>query len=132
MDDTAELLSISKSLENFISQATDEIFDTHLNQFLVEDISYIIPAVWGAKANEELDEIQKAIHIEVSKLVDESLQAFSANDLKDPQVFAIRYLINLVIIYTISYRIENTKNQISEKKIDADNLLMNLPISGNA
>ncbi len=132
MDDTAELLSISKSLEKFISQATDEIFDTHLNQFLVEDISYIIPAVWGAKANEELDEIQKAIHIEVSKLVDESLQAFSANDLKDPQVFAIRYLINLVIIYTISYRIENTKNQISEKKIDADNLLMNLPISGNA
>ncbi|MCP3874390.1 MAG: hypothetical protein GY699_14705 [Desulfobacteraceae bacterium] len=132
MDETAKLLSISKTLEKLINHTVDDIFNTFSNQFLIADISYIIPAVWGVVENAELDDIQKIIHKKTSKLVDDSILAFSIKDMNDSQAFAIKYLVNRVIIYTITYRVEMTKNQISEDKIEANNLLMNFPPSGNA
>ncbi len=132
MDETKKLLSISKTLENLINYTVDDIFNTFSNQFLMEDITYIIPAVWGVTGNAELDDIQKVIHKNIVKLVDDSISAFSIENLNDPQAFVIRYLVNRVVIYTITYRVEMTKNKISEKKINADNLLMNFPPSGNA
>ncbi len=132
MDETTKLLSLSKTLEKLIDLTVSDIFDTYSNQFLIEEITYIIPAVWGAAENIELDDIQKTIHKKVSNLVEDSISAFSIKNLNDPQSFAIRYLINRVVIYTITYRIEMTKNQISKDKINADNLLMNLNPTGNA
>ncbi len=132
MDETAKLLGISKTLEKLIDHTVNDIFDTYSNQFLIEEITYIIPAVWGHVENAELDDIQKAIYKKASKLVDDSISALFIKNLNDPQAFAIRYLVNRVIIYTITYRVEMTKKQISQDKIKADNLLMNLSPSGNA
>ncbi len=132
MDETARLLGPSKTLEKLIDHTVNDIFNTYSNQFLIEDITYIIPAVWGHVENAELDDIQKVIHKKVSKLVDDSISALSIKNLNDPQAFAIRYLVNRVMIYTITYRVETTKKQISEEKINADNLLMNLSPTGNA
>ncbi|MCF6249059.1 MAG: hypothetical protein L3J69_17125 [Desulfobacula sp.] len=132
MDETKKLLSISKTLENLINYTVDDIFNTYSNQFLIEDITYIIPAVWGVTGKDQLDDIQKAIHKSILNLVDGCIAAFSIKDLNDPQAFAIRYLVNRIIIYTITYRVEMTKNQISEEKINAENLLMNFPPAGNA
>ena len=132
MDETAKLLGLSKTLEKLIDHTVNDIFDTYSNQFLIEDITYIIPAVWGYVKNAELDDIQKAIHKKTSKLVDDSISALLIEDLSDPQAFAIRYLVNRVMIYTIAYRIEMTKKHISEEKIKADDFLMNHTPTGNA
>lgn len=132
MDETKKILSISKTLETLINYTVDDIFNTYSNQFLIEEITYIIPAVWGVTVNSKLDDIQKSIHKSIAKLVQDCISAFSIKNLNDPQAFAIRYLVNRVVIYTITYRIEMTKNQISQKKINAENLLINFPPSGNA
>ena len=132
MDKTAELLSISKILENKLDHVANEIFHTYRDKFLIEKITYIVPAVWGVIKDGKLDETQKEIYRTTNKLVEDSISAFSIKDLSDPQAFAIRYLVNRTLIYTISYIIEMTKNQLVHGKISADNMLINLEPSGHA
>ncbi len=132
MDKTTKLLSISKILEKKIDHAATEIFNTYRDKFLIEKFNYIIPAVWGVKKDGKLDETQKEIYRTTNKLVEDSISAFSIKDLSAPQAFAIRYLVNRTMIYTISYMIQITKNQLVNGKINADNMLINLEPDGNA
>ena len=132
MDNTTKILSISKILEKKIDHTVNEIFATYRDKFMMTEITYIIPAVWGGIKNGELDETQKEIYGKVNKLVEESLSAFSTDKVNESQAFAIRYLVNRSIIYTISYMIEMTKNQLAQGTINADNMLLNLEPGGNA
>ncbi len=132
MDETTKLLSISKILEKKIDHTANEIFNTYRDKFLIEKFTYIIPAVWGVIKDGKLDETQKEIYRTTNKLVEDSISAFSIKDLSAPQAFAIRYLVNRTIIYTISYMIQITKNKLVNDKINADNMLINLEPDGNA
>ncbi len=132
MDEAIKLLSISKVLEKMINHTANDIFYTYRDQFLMMENTYIVPAVWGAMENGELDETQKEIHTKTKKLVQDSISALFIKKMTDPQAFAIKYLVNRTMIYTISYMIETTKNQVSQGSINADDMLINLKPMGNA
>lgn len=103
MNDTEKLLSIGKTIDNLINHAVNTIFTTHRDTFAVKEISYIIPAVWGAAKSGELDKTQKKIHGDVDRLVENVISALYIKNMTDPQKFAIRYLVNRLIIYNISF-----------------------------
>lgn len=132
MDQIANLLSISKVLEKNIDKVVYEIFEIYKDKFLIEEIGYIIPAVWGGMKNGELDETQREIHKRTNRLVDDSISALVLENTSAPQLFAIRFLINRTIIYTISYMIEMNRNQLSQGRINARDMLINLKPMGNA
>ena len=127
MDKTTELLSISKELEKITDHTTNEIFDTYRDKLLLEGITYIIPAVWGVVKDGELDETQKEIHKKTQKLVEDSLSALFIKGISAPQAFAIRYLVNRTIIFSISYMIEMTKAKVCEGTINT-NVTINFQI----
>jgi hypothetical protein len=132
MDETTALLSISKILEEKINHTSNEIFDTYRDKFLMEKINYIIPAVWGTMKDGTLDETQREIYQKTDQLVRDSISAFSKEDLTAPQAFAIRYLVNNTIIFSISYMIEMTKNKLTQGELTAANMLINQEPMGNA
>ncbi|WDP90150.1 MAG: hypothetical protein HUN04_10710 [Desulfobacter sp.] len=129
MDNTRQLLSISKPLEQMIDKTANEIFKIYRAKLLLEDNTYIIPGVWGTVRDGDLDDTQREIHIMASRLVDKAISAFGFNHLSSSQRFALRYLVNRTLIYTVSYMIQVTKNQVSLKQ---ESLLMNLPPMGRA
>jgi len=130
MYDTAKLLSISKVLEKMIHHTANDIFNTYRDKFLIMEVTYIVPAVWGAIKNGELDETQKEIHKKTNKLVEDSITTFFLKDPAEPQAYAIRYLVNMNIIYYISYSIETTKNKLCQGKINTENMLKNMEPPG--
>ena len=132
MDETMKLLSISKVLEKMINYTANDIFYTYRDTLLMMENTYIVPAVWGAMKNGDLDETQKEIHKKTKKLVEDSISAFFIKNMSDPQAFALKYLVNRTMIYTISYMIETTRNQISQGNINANDMLINLKPMGNA
>ena len=132
MGKTEKLLNISKVLEKMIDHTANEIFDTYRDKFLMSEITYIIPAIWGVTKTGELDETQKEIHTKTNKLVEDSIAAFAIKNPSGSEAFAIRYLVNRTMIYTISYMIEMTKNQISQGTLNTNDMLINLTPMGNA
>jgi hypothetical protein len=132
MDKTTELLSISKVLEKITDHTTNEIFDTYRDKLLLEGITYVIPAVWGVVKEGELDETQKEIHKKTQKLVEDSLSALFIKEISAPQAFAIRYLVNRTIIFSISYMIEMTKAKVCEGTINTNQMLANMEPTGHA
>lgn len=130
MDDTAKLLSISKVLEKMIHHTANDIFNTYQDKFLIMEVTYIVPAVWGVIKNGELDETQKEIYKKTNKLVEDSITTFFLKESAEPQAYAIRYLVNMTIIYCISYLIETTKNKLCQDKINTENMLKNMPLPG--
>ncbi|CCK81788.1 MULTISPECIES: hypothetical protein [Desulfobacula] len=132
MDEAIKLLSISRVLEKMINHTANDIFYTYRDMFLMMENTYIVPAVWGAMENGELDETQKEIHKKIKKLVNDSISALFIKNMTDPQAFAIKYLVNRTMIYTISYMIETTRNQVSQGAITANDMLTNLKPMGNA
>ncbi len=132
MDKTAELLSISKVLEKMTDLTTNEIFDTYRDKLLLEGATYVIPAVWGVVKEGELDDTQKEIHQKTKKLVEDTLSALFIKGISAQQAFAIRYLVNRTIIYTISYLIEMTKTRVCEGSIDTGQMLANMEPTGHA
>lgn len=132
MTETAELLSISKALENLIDETASLIFDQYHERLLERENTYIIPAVWGVMKNSPLDDIQKNIHQTTHWLVEEAVSALNIHQMSDPQAFALRYLINRCLIYTMTYKIETTRSLIARKKMEAAELLKQMPPSGSA
>jgi uncharacterized protein YgbK (DUF1537 family) len=116
MNDTEKLLSIGKTIENLINHSVTMIFNTYMETFVAKENSYIIPAVWGAVKDGELDATQKAIHKDVKQLVENVISALFIKNMTDPQRFALGYLVNRIVIYNISFM-----NQLAKSAKDSDN-----------
>lgn len=132
MDDTQEILSISKVLEKMIDKTAHEIFKTHRERLLKEDNTYVIPGVWGAVKDGCLDTTQRCIHTRASALVEQALSELGTAALSPSQRFAIRYLVNRTLIYAISYMTQVTKSRIQAGEFENRQILMNLPPMGRA
>ncbi len=132
METSEDILSISKKIEQKINARVIDIVQTHRDRLMLEEYTYIIPAVWGAKKDAELDSIQLQIYTEVNRTVDEVMQDLSIETLTSPQSFALRYLINQNIISMVTYMMEMTKKHISETISAGTDPYNDLGPAGNA
>ena len=125
MDETEKLLSIGKTIENLINHSVTTIFNNHKDTFAIKETAYIIPAVWGAVKDGKLDATQKLIHEDVSRLVDNVISALYIKDMTPPQRFAIRYLVNRIIIYNISFMNETALHTADPGSVPDPDVLIN-------
>ena len=79
-------------------------------RLLTQPISYIVPAVWGAKKEGELEDTQKEINKQIIPVIKELFAALESKDLDAPQEYAIRFLIRGLIISKITFMIGMMKN----------------------
>jgi hypothetical protein len=130
-----DVMKISMIIGPLIDKSVTEIFATYKMKLLSEPITYIIPAVWGAKKDGELTDKQKEINMQVAPIIKRIFEILDLKDLSGAQEFAIGFLIRGLIISKITYMIEVINNKVSGKtnsgKKNTD-ILFKLEPLGNA
>jgi len=126
------LLSAGRNIDGMVNKLVNDIFLLYRDTLIFEDITYIIPAVWGAAPDKELDKTQTDIHSMTQITEEKIITALNINNLTEPQKFALRYLINRTLISTISFMIQMAKNGLSGIGTSGEDLLRHMEPSGTA
>lgn len=135
------ITDITRIMRPLIAKTADEIFGSYTLNLLTEPIEYIVPAVWGATQNGELDAIQKEIYKQIISLMKTLFDSLRIKNLSAPQKFAIEFLVRDLLISKIAHMIEGTKNMMikqmgSSKQHNGpliqDDILSHLEPLGNA
>ena len=129
-----DLMKIARIIGPLVDMTPYEILMSYNKELLTEPISYIVPAVWGAKKNGPLTPPQQEMHKKIAPVINEIMELLELGKLGEPQKFTIGFIIRGYIISKITYMIEMVKNQginiaIEDKKND---LLGHIEPLGNA
>jgi hypothetical protein len=130
-----DVMEIPRIIGPLIDKSVTEIFATYKMKLLSEPITYIVPAVWGAKKDGELTAKQKEINMQVAPIIRRIFEILDLKDVSGAQEFAIGFLIRGLIISKITYMIEMMKNKAANKTDSGQkntDILFNLEPLGNA
>lgn len=90
-------MKMSVQIGTIIEKEAKEIFLAHRSELLSEQFDYIIHAVWGVAAEEELSSGQEKINKQVLCALDLAREIFAVTNLDMNQKFALDYhLRNLI------------------------------------
>lgn len=104
-------MSISRAIRPMVDKVTLEVFTEFKETLMNEPVTYIIPAVWGAKENGEMTEVQIEINRRVAPVVEGVVDALGLQALDEAQEFAIAFIVRDLIVSKIIYMIESYKNK---------------------
>jgi len=99
-----------------------DIFTAYRMELLSEPITYIVPAVWGAKKEGDLTPVQKEINMRVVPAINKAYDSLQMRNLGSDQEFALYFLIRGLIISKITFMIETLRSRLSERSMDEQNL----------
>lgn len=106
-----DLTMVAKEIGPLLDNGAFEVFSKYSKILLAEDATYIVPAVWGAKKDGELDEIQIEIHQIVAPMVIQAYSYLQLQKVAPAQEFAIKYLVRGYIITKIAHLTEMLKKE---------------------
>lgn len=115
--DPENLLVPANTISTRIDKMAWDVFSSFRMELLAEQITYIVPAIWGAKKDGELTPLQKTIHSRVHSQIDEIYNALQIENLTASQEYAIKYLIRDLIISKIAYMIESFRIKLDETSL---------------
>ena len=121
-EEPEDVMKIADAIGPLIEEAVWDVFVNHRMELLSEPITFVVPAVWGAKKDGELTASQKAINGQVTPVIDKIIAALDIKCLKPSQEFAINYLIRGLIVSKITYMIEALRSRLKEKSLDEKSL----------
>ena len=128
-----DLLKIARNVETIVDQAANQVFSRFGPHLLDREITFIVPAVWGANKKGGLTEEQKRIHLLVFPYIQEAISAFDIQELRPAQKFAMGYLLRSLVISKIVFMLEASHRwQLEREKQDRDNPLEHLEPMGSA
>lgn len=110
-----DLLKITKIIGPLIDSTANEIFAAYNTKLLNEPVTYIVPAVWGAKKDGELTATQKEMNRQIAPVIRQILDSLQLKGLTGAQEFAIGFLIRGLIISKTCHMIEMVKNRGANK-----------------
>ena len=121
-EEPEDLMKIADAIGPLIEKVVWDIFVNHRMELLSEPITFVVPAVWGAKKDGELTSSQKAINEQVVPVIEEIITSLHIKGLKPSQEFAINYLIRGLIVSKITYMIEALRSRLKERSLDEQTL----------
>ena len=135
-DDSDDIMRVPRLIEPLLNKAALDIVDSYKGKLLQESVTYVVPAVWGAKEKGKLDPVQDEIHQKVTPVIHEILDILDLNLETAAQRFTVGYMIKGLVISKITYMIETLKNRMNEDftvgEQDAENSLAHVEPIGNA
>ena len=117
-----DVMQIADIIGPMIEKAVWDIFVGYRVELLSEDITFVIPAIWGAKKDGELTLTQKAINGQIVPVIKRIFELLDIRDLDSSQEFALNYLIRGLIIAKITYMIEAFRSRLKDKTLDEQKL----------
>lgn len=130
-----DIMQIADIIGPMIEKAVWDIFVGYRTELLAEDITFVIPAIWGAKKDGELTAVQKEINKEIDPVIKRIFELLDIRELDSSQDFALNYLIRGLIIAKITYMIESFRSRLKDKTLDEQSLkdaLLHFKPQGNA
>lgn len=116
----SDMLRIARQVEARIDKLVNQIYSSRLNSLMHQDITYIVPAVWGAVKEGGLDDVQMEIHELVEPAFRDAMSAFGFQNLEQEQLFAVGYLVRSLIVTKTVYMIEATRRRQVESRTSVD------------
>lgn len=104
-----ELIGRAKAIEPLVDGLCQNIVRTYRSSLLAHEVTYVVPAVWGASPDGPLTDEQKAIHAMVSEVVGKVLGIIDPSKLQPAQEYAVAYLVRGLIISKIAFQVEGLK-----------------------
>jgi len=95
-----------------IDQTAIDIFISHREKLINEPITYIVPAVWGAKKDSDLTGSQRQMNEKTNPAITRIIDSLRVENLSRAQKFAIGSLLRSLIISKVTYMIEAYKNNL--------------------
>ena len=117
-----DIMQIADIIGPLIEKAVWDIFVSYRAELLAEDITFVIPAIWGAKKDGELTALQKAINKEIDPVIKRIFKLLDIRGLDSSQDFALNYLIRGLIIAKITYMIEAFRSRLKDRTLDEQGL----------
>ncbi len=133
-EDQQDLMNIARIIGPLVDKTTHEILMSYNKELLTEPVSYIVPAVWGAKKDGTLTASQQEMHKKIAPVINEIMELLELGELAEPQKFAVGFIIRGYIISKITYMIEMVKNQGINIAVEdkMNNILYRIEPLGNA
>jgi hypothetical protein len=104
---------------HLLDSATSDLFIRFRDTLLREDATYIVPAVWGAMKNCELDKIQREMNREITPAVEQVLHTLGIGYLDEPGQMALQYVVRGYAVWKIGYMIQSFQG-FSEKEVQGE------------
>ena len=130
-----DLMQIADTIGPLLDGVVNDIFVTYRMELLSEPITYIVPAIWGAKKEGELTSVQKDINARAVPVIDKVYNLLKMKKIDAGQEFALYFLIRGIIIAKITFMIEAFRGRLSERSMDEQTLkeaLMRFKPQGSA
>jgi hypothetical protein len=130
-----DLLEIANLVGPLIDKLVMELLKDYCRQLLSEPITYIVPAVWGATKDGELDATQRRMHARISPVVDKIQSLLDLHDLRESQSFAIGFLIRGLIISKVTHMVASYQGRVDyplKAGEYSDEYMMNIKPLGTA
>jgi hypothetical protein len=131
-----DLIQIANTIGPMIYKETQKIFELFAAELINEPITYIIPAIWGAKKDGELTPVQQRISRAVAPVINNALAVLHTERLNSAQQFAVGYLIRELMIALVSMMVQYLQFKIPAQLHVPDEEticdLMNVVPLGNA
>jgi hypothetical protein len=130
-----DIMQIADIIGPMIEKAVWDIFVGYRVELLSEEITFIIPAIWGAKKDGELTATQKAINEKIAPVINRIFELLDIRDMDSSQEFALNYLIRGLIVSKITYMVEAFRSRLKDRTPDEQGLndaLLRFKPQGNA
>jgi len=108
----ANVTDMAKTIGPLVDDLSNKIFFAYRDILISEQITYIVPAVWGAAKDANLSEEQKDINQKVLPVIHQIFEILKIEKLTESQTFAIGFIVRGLIIAKITYMIEALKNKL--------------------
>jgi hypothetical protein len=117
-----DIMQIADIIGPMIEKVVWDIFVGYRVELLSEEITFVIPAVWGAKKDGELTATQKAINKQIAPVINRIFELLDIRGLDSSQEFALNYVIRGLLVSKITYMIEAFRSKLKEKTLDEQTL----------
>ena len=115
-------MRIAGAVGPLIEEAVRDVFASYRMVLVSEPITYVVPAVWGAKKDGELTGTQKEIHARINPAIEKVFHLLEMRDLDSDQEFALYFLIRGIMISKLVFMIEAFKGRMNERTIEEQNM----------
>jgi len=117
-----DIMQIANIIGPLLDGVVNDIFMAYRMELLSEPITYIVPAIWGAKKEGELTPVQKDINARAVPVINKVVNLLRIKKIDADQEFALYFLVRGIIIAKITFMIEAFRSRLSERSMDEQSL----------
>ena len=131
-----DVMRVPRLIEPLLNKAAFDIVESYKSKLITEPVTYIVPAIWGAREKGKMDTVQEEIYKQVTPALHEIFDSLNLDCRTASQRFTIGYMIKGLIISKITYMLEVLKSRLNNDFTlgdqDAENSLAAIEPIGNA